>query len=265
MAEDTQTDAQNDLKLAGQVPLYKNPEPLSVEKHGGLGIKTTEAPYQFLAGTHFVPIAVTEFGQVAPHYPIIFAGETKTPLAVMGARAGENIFVTDAGRLEDDVYVPAFVRRYPFVLANAPGDNRMVVCVDTGADAVSENPQQPFFEDGKPTKFTNDAMEFLKTFERDRLMTERYVEELKKHDLFEPKDVTINAQTADGQRTESRKIADYFAVSEKKIAELGDEPANALRRMGMLGPSYAHLISLFNWSKILNRTLRRAQKTPATA
>src|SRR5690349_3481978 len=114
-AENTTTDAG---AITGNVLFYTNPEPLSREMHGKLGVSRVEKPFGFAKAGHVVPITVAEFGLAALSYPIIFAGEQRQPLAVMGLNAGDNLFVKADGTFDVGAYIPAYIRRYPFVLAN---------------------------------------------------------------------------------------------------------------------------------------------------
>src|SRR5688500_15349712 len=120
-------------QLSGSVLFYAKPEPLTKEAHGALGVKRTERPYAFTAQTHLTPLTVTEFGPAALSYPIIFVGDAKLPVAVMGVRAGENLFVSEDGSYELNAYLPAYIRRYPFVFAKDDSSQRMIVCIDRNA------------------------------------------------------------------------------------------------------------------------------------
>lgn len=236
---------------------YKQPQPLNAEAHAGLGIKQIEQPFSFLRQAHAVPITVTEFGTASGSYPIIFVGDDRTPVAVMGVRQGQNLFVTQNGFVAEEYYVPAFVRRYPFVFAADEKSDRLILCVDREAPMVSNQPEVSFFENGQPSKFTNDAIEFCKEFERQRQATGEFVKMIRNLDLFEQK--TISFQPRDNQGNpsgEQQKIADYWAISEDRVNALSDEKFLELRNNGALGAIYAHLISLLNWQTVIQRALR---------
>ena len=124
--------------LEGAVLFYKQPEPLDPAQHQTLGVNAAEKPYAFVGQTNFVPLTVTEFAAAALSYPVIFMGAQKQPAAVMGLRNGENLFVSPEGDFRPDAYIPAFVRRYPFVFADDKSNQRLILCVDRGADIVVE-------------------------------------------------------------------------------------------------------------------------------
>lgn len=252
--------------LSGNVMFYKQPQPLSAEAHAGLGVKQIEQPFSFLREAHAVPVTVTEFGMACGSYPVIFVGEDRTPVAVMGVRQGQNLFVNDKGLILEGEYVPAFVRRYPFVFAADDGSERLILCVDRAAPMVTNQPEIPFFENGQTSKFTNDAIEFCKEFERQRQATAEFTRIISSMGLFEEKTVTFQPRDAQGNPSgEQQKIADYWAVSEERLNALEPEKFLELRSNGALGACYAHLISLLNWQTIIQRAMRTPPPGQAAA
>jgi SapC len=251
--------------LTGNVLLYKNPEPLSAETHAKLGLKNIERPFSFVETTHVVPLTVQEFGIAATAMPIIFAPDKKTPLAVLSARSGENLFVGVDGNWEMDAYIPAFIRRYPFVFAADQQGDSFVVCIDTQADMIGENPDLPLFDNGKTTPYTDNAMEFLQDFERQRRATEEFMDVINSMDILEEKTVTFTPTNADGSPGEPVKVADYIGVSEEKLNALPAAKLLELKQKGALGAIYAHLVSLLQWQKLVQRTLRTVPQDPTAA
>jgi hypothetical protein len=244
-------------ELTGQVMFYRKPEPLSLERHRSLGVKQIPAPFSFLKTAHAVPITVSEFGVVATCFPIIFVGTDKTPVAVMGVRQNENEYVDASGQPDPDTYIPAFVRRYPFVFASDPKSDKLLLCVDTEAAMVSSSPDVPFFEGEKASKFTEDAIEFCKEFERQRRATTEFVEMLDKASLFEQKSVAFTPRDQQGNAGATQKIADYWAISEEGLNALPEGKFQDIRNTGALAAVYAHMVSLMNWQRVIQRTMRR--------
>ncbi len=252
-------------QVSGNILLYENPEPLSKEKHENLGLKETDRPFDFLMKTHFVPLTLDEFTLAAGNFPVIFAGEDHTPLAIMGLRDGENLFVQKDGTYELDCYVPAYIRRYPFIFASEEkDDDRMIVCVDSAAKAISKNPDRPFFENGELSSFSKQSIEFLQYCETQRRHTQDFISMLKEHDLFEKKDVQFQDQNADGSPGKMTKIADYFAIPDAKLADLPGEKLQEFCKNGYMSAIYAHRTSLGNWQRLINRALRRASQPAST-
>lgn len=242
-------------QVSGNVLFYTRPEPISPETHGALGMNFSDTPFGFARSAHAVPLSVTEFGPASLSFPIIFGGPEKQPLAIMSIRQNENLFISPEGAFEDNQYIPAFIRRYPFVLANDPSNDRLVVCVDRGAPFLAVGGAVPLFEKGQPTEYTTNAIDFCSKFEGERQQTEVFVKDLLALDLFELKQLNFTPKNADGSEGEMMKLSEYFAVDEEKLKALPMDKLQPLRDSGALQQIYLHINSLFNWEKLLNRTL----------
>jgi len=253
--------------ITGNVLFYSQPEPLSSEIHGKMGVKSMDGPFGFAKVGHAIPLTVGEFPPAAMTGPIIFVGDDKMPIAVMGLQAGDNMFLRDDGLFEPGAYVPAYIRRYPFVFANDDNAKQMVLCVDRAAEfVVDKNPDLPFFEaDGQPSQYTKNCIEFCNNFELERQRTMNFVQILKDLDLFETKTATFTPVDANGQAGEPQVIAEYFGVSEEKLNKLPAEKFVELRDNGALSQIYAHLISLLCWDRLVALTLARQAQQPVAA
>ena len=249
--------ARQDGQVSGAVMLYTQPEPLSHEQHGRLGIRTSPTPYKFALTAHAVPLMVTEFGPASMNYPIIFAGEQLLPMAILSIRQNENLFISPEGAFDPDAYVPAYLRRFPFVFADDPQNERMIVCIDVAAEAVTVGGDFALFDGDQPTEFTKNAIEFCTNYESERRRTESFVKTLKDLDLFELKEAFYTPQNPDGTPGQPVRLADYFAISEAKLRELPLEKLGELRDNGALMQMYAQLISLHGWDKLVARTMVR--------
>ncbi len=254
---------ENVAPVSGNVMMYENPQPLTKDKHGKFGVSPVGKPFAFMEKSHFMPITAPEFGAASSSFPVIFAGDDKTPLAVMGIRTEENLFVED-GQFNNLYYMPAFARRYPFVLAGDAENDRFVVCVDEKADCVTDKkPAQTFFDGDQPSQFTNEAFEFLKQFESDRRATEVMINRFKELDLFEQKEMNFQGNNPDGSLAEKQKIADYFAITDEKLRGLDEKTTKEFMDNGYLSVAYAHMLSLGNWQRLVNLTLSRSQPADA--
>lgn len=251
--------------LSGNVLFYSKPEPLTAEMHGKLGVDAQTSPYGFVSTTHVVPLTVTEFAPAALSYPVVFLGDSRQPVAVMGLRQGDNLFVSAQGDFRGDAYVPAFVRRYPFVFANDDAQQRMVLCIDRDAGFVREGGETPLFVDGQPSPYTQSAMEFCNNFEIERQRTEGFVKLLRDLDLLEVRDFTFTARNPDGSAAQPQKIAEFYAVSEEKLKALPSEKLVELRDNGALGQIYAHLVSLLGWDRLIALAVQQQAAAPQAA
>lgn len=248
----------NASPLSGNVLFYGKPEPLSIEAHSKLGVDPVDQPYNFAASTNIVPLTVTEFAPSALSYPVIFVGDARQPVAVMGLRQGENLFVSDAGAFKPEAYIPAYVRRYPFVFANDEVQKRLILCVDRDAPFIKEGGATPLFVDGKPSPYVEQAMEFCNNFEQERQRTEAFVKLLTDLDLLETREAVFTPRNPDGTTAAPQKIAEYFAVSEDKLKALPAEKLGELRDNGALGQIYAHLVSLLGWDRLIAIAFQKA-------
>lgn len=252
-------------EITGNVLFYSKPEPLAPELHGKLGVKRMDAPFKFAKAGHAIPLTIGEFPLAAVSGPIIFVGDEKLPIAVMGLNAGENMFVRDDGVFEPGVYIPAYVRRYPFVFANDDKAGQMVLCIDRNAEFIVQGGDMPFFEkDGQPSEYTRNCMEFCNNFEMERQRTMNFVQLLKDLDLFETKTATFQPPSMPGAPPPPpQKIAEYFGVSEEKLNKLPTEKFIELRDNGALAQIYAHLVSLVGWDRLIALALTRAPQPQA--
>jgi hypothetical protein len=253
--------------ISGNVLFYSKPEPLAPELHAKLGVRRMDGPFRFAKAGHAIPLTVGEFPVAAVTGPIIFVGDEKLPLAVMGLNAGDNMFVRDDGMFEPGVYIPAYVRRYPFVFANDDANQQMVLCVDRNAEFIVEGGDMPLFDaNGQPSEYTKNCMEFCNNFEVERQRTMSFVQLLKDLDLFELKTANFTPPPAqDGSVAPPQKIAEYFGVSEEKLNALPADKYIELRDNGALAQIYAHLLSLVGWDRLISLALTRGPQTPSAA
>jgi hypothetical protein len=244
-------------EITGNVLFYNTPEPLNNEAHAKLGLINLAKPFGFAKTGHIVPVTLGEMGLASMSYPIIFAGNNYTPLAVMGLKAGQNLFVTEDGGFEEGYYLPAYIRRYPFVLAGDDEQKQLIVCIDRSSALLGENTDTPLFDANGATEYTKNAIKFCQDFEEERVRTEVWIDMLKGLDIFENKQAAFNPILPDGTTGEPVLIAEYFAISEDKVNALPDEKLLELQKNGALGFIYAHLLSLLNWDRMIALAAKR--------
>lgn len=225
------------------LPLFfKDLVPLSTSQHQGWKIQTqSKAP--FLVGQHALPVTVDEFVSVARHFPIVFSsGNQSVPLALMGLNEGVNMFVEDDGSVTKPVYIPAYVRRYPFLLAKLrPETDELSLCFDPSAPGIGPDVDgQPLFDGDQPSQTTRDILNFCQQFEEAGLRTAAFMDELNKLDILMDGEVAIQA---DGQE-KPFVYRGFRMVDEEKLKELRGDTLRKISQSGMLPLLYAHLFSL---------------------
>ena len=228
---------------------YNQVAPLNRERHRKLRLRM-DGKASFAADRHFVPLTAVEFYEAARDYPVVFAGgEDASPLAMLGLRTGENLFVGADGHWADGVYVPAFVRRYPFILARAGEEANYTVCVDESYEGFSETEGTPLFdEEGKESEQVSRIMKFLNDYLIETERTRRFVERLNALELL-----SVQSMQVQDRSGRTYALRDFRMVDEKKLKELDDATLGDLHRAGYLGCIYAHLVSLGNAVRLAAR------------
>lgn len=239
-----------------EVLFYERPVPLNREDHKDLRLKALPSIH-FAAKAHSVPLTGAEFGMAARDLLILFAGTSPAdcgPMALLGLRENENLFVDADGRWVPNAYVPAFVRRYPFVLAEKPegkdGDD-FTVFLDEGFEGFNKvEGERLFKEDGTDSELLTNAVNFLGEFQQNVARTKKFMGYLVKHDLLEPRNVQLQQP---GEGGKSINLNGFFVVNEDKLRALDAATTHELLQEGVLGWAYAHLLSMLNIDRLAAR------------
>ncbi|SEO33141.1 SapC protein [Pseudorhodobacter antarcticus] len=241
--------------MTKQLMIYENAVPVSADEHRGLSVRQGTS-FGFAAALNSVPLVVAEFEKASAEYPIIFAaeGEAMTPALVIGLRADENLCVNADGTWDGD-YVPAFLRRYPFVFSGGTEGEPFTLCIDTAFEGVNEDDkgEHLFDSDGNRTQYLNTMLQFASDYQTQHAVTRSFTERLRTLDLLEQ--ATATASLPDGTRL---SLGGFQRVSAERLAALGDADVLDLFRSGMLSVIQAHLASLSRLPALLVRAERRA-------
>ncbi len=212
--------------------------------------------------THAVPLTVDEFTLVQRHYPIVFSvGDTPVPIALMGLNEGVNVFLDENGRSTDpNLYIPAYLRRYPFLLAKLrPDSDELSLCYDPTSGAVGEFDEgEPLFDGEQPSAATKAILEFCEQFEAAGLRTNAFIEELVKSDLLMDGEVAIQPEGVE----QPFVYRGFRMVDEEKVRNLRGDELRKMNQNGMLPLIYAHLFSLSQMRDIFARQMQQG-KAPA--
>jgi hypothetical protein len=228
---------------------YENPVPLDKKAHRKLRVKLADADFAFAENINSVILAEVEFQPAARDYPIMFARANDgriVPVALLGLRRDENLFVR-SGRWRSGCYVPAFVRRYPFIPAET-GSDQLTVCIDERYRGFGPEGGEPLFdEQGEPSALLNRAIALMQSYQAEWKRTEEFTRSLSSLELF--KDVSIRVQMKDGTPLE---LSGALTVDEAKLAGLTQESLWSLHSAGHLAAIYAHLLSLGNLALMID-------------
>ncbi len=248
-----------------EVFFYERPVPLNRSAHKDLRLKPVPS-LKFAANVHSVPLTGVEFPAAARDVPILFAGtdmKDAGPMALLGLRQNENLFVDADGQWAPNTYVPAFIRRYPFILAEKPegqpGDDFTVFLDEAYTGFNTEEGERLFKDDGTDTEMLTNAVNFLGEFQQHVARTHWFMDQLRKHDLLEPRNIRLEK---DGK---SINLNGLFVVSEEKLRQLDEKVAHEFLTEGVLGWIYAHLLSLANIDRVSLRLNEREQAETGSA
>ncbi len=232
------TQAPNNLPL-----LYRGLEALSRQVHGDKKLHRLDT-IAGLSETHAVPVTVDEFMLAGRFYPIIFStGDQPVPLALMGLHEGANTYFDSAGKLIDtSVYVPAYLRRYPFMLARlTEATDQLSLCFDPTSGAVGEfDDGEPLFEGEGPSQATNDILAFCEQFEQAGHRTAAFMAELQGMKLLMDGEVAIQPEGSE----QPFVYRGFQMIDEAKFRELRGDELRKMNQSGSLGLVMAHLFSL---------------------
>jgi|SRR5690606_25709851 hypothetical protein len=227
-----------------QLPLfYKDLMPLNSRDHGTWTARAVDKA-SWIGNQHAIPLTVDEFAQAQRNFPIVFsAGDNSVPLALMGLNEGVNVFFDDEGAPTEDAYVPAYIRRYPFLLARLkPDAEEMSLCFDPSSDLLGEFKEgQALFADGQPTEHTKSLLQFCENFEQAGARTQAFMEELKKNDLLMDGEVSI---ARNDQPDQPYVYRGFKMVNQEKLRELPADVLKTWNENGLLPLIHAHLFSL---------------------
>jgi hypothetical protein len=246
-----------------EVLFYERPVPLNRTAHKELRIKAVQN-LKFAHSVHSVPLTCTEFPVAARDIPILFAGPDMAsagPMALLGLRQNENLFLDTEGQWAQGIYIPAFVRRYPFVLAEKPpgaeGDDFTVFLDEAYEGFSNQEGERLFQEDGTESDMLKNAVNFLGEFQQHVARTRQFMEDLKKYDLLEPRNVRLE------RNGNVLNLNGLFVISEEKLRKIDAETAHRFLSDGTMAWIYAHLLSLSNIDRVGQRLAQREEAEAA--
>jgi hypothetical protein len=242
---------------AGLPLFYQDLTPLSSQLHAGWNVKMMESA-SFFAQTHAVPLTTEEFGIAQRHCPIVFSdGPSPVPLALFGLNEGVNVFTDENGMPRENFYVPAYVRRYPFMLAKLnPDAEELSLCFDPTSGALGEFAEgDPIFEGSEPSARIKELLEFCEKFERAGATTGFFIEELQQNKLLIPGEVSISV----GEDTQPFVYRGFQMIAQERVLELRGDVLRKMVQNGVLPLIYAHLFSLQLMQEIFNMQMQQGK------
>ncbi len=259
--------------MASQAPnilplLYNGLEPLNRNLHGNFKVRRLSGVDR-VASAHAIPVTVDEFAMAQRHFPIVFsAGENPLPIALMGLHEGTNTFFDEKGVLRDpSIYVPAYLRRFPFLLARLREDSdELSLCFDPTTDAIGEFDEgEPLFDGDEPSEATKAILNFCEQFEQSGQRTQAFMNEIKEAGLLMEGEVAIQPEGAE----QPFVYRGFQMIDEEKFRNLRGDELRKLNQNGVLPLIMAHLFSLSVIRDIFARQVQQGTgpqiRQPATA
>jgi hypothetical protein len=242
---------------------YKNLQPLSSSVHSSYRARQSDkAPY--FAKAHAIPLTIDEFIHAQRHMPIVFStGESVVPLALAGLNEGVNVFVDEEGKALQPFYVPAYVRRYPYVLARLDSNaQELSLCFDPDSDLVGDFPEgAALFDEEKPSEHLNAVLKFCEDFEVAGQRTAAFVKEIQALDLLIDGEVSI--QPSDSSQPFIYR--GFRMIDEQKFRDLNGDQLRKINQNGILPLIVAHLFSLSLVRDIFARQMAMGKVPPQNA
>ena len=214
-----------------QLLIYGKAQPVSSQRHKDWTVKRDD-DYSFASDVNSVPLMAVEFTSAAPEYPVVFAGQDNNimPVVILGVREQENLYLDENGKITAK-YVPAFLRRYPFVFSSVDDGNNFTLCIDESYSGCHQDGvgERLFDADGEQTQYLKNVLEFLKEYQSHFNRTQAFCRKLKELDLLEP--VGAKLTRPEG---EQYTLTGFMAVNREKLKELEGEQLAELARTDAL-------------------------------
>jgi hypothetical protein len=244
-------------KTANDPLFYSDLQPLTLTAHRDWRLLDGDAG--FTRGALGVPVVLGEFADASRNYALVFAaGEEGSPVALTGLDDG-NLFVTD-GSWDSASYIPAYVRRHPFLLASISADQpeELALGIDAGSKrfAAGGTAGVALFDGEEPSELTRGAMEFCSNYTAQAMQTREFRDALRAKGLLVDRRLDF---TLPGDKKFS--VDGFQIIDAEKFTQLDAATIVEWHPKGWLAAAYYHLASLNRVNELLDR---RARRTPAT-
>lgn len=244
---------------------YRRPVAFDAAAHGDFSFPAVPPDYRFAASADVIPLQVGEVALAVRHYPLVFlpgqGNQAPTLAALVGLGNGKNQFVSAQGYWRPNTYIPAYVRRYPFLPMHVDGQNDPILAIDLEEGWVKRSGDMPFVDaDGKPTERLSQVMAFQQEYLQQAALTESMCAELLKADVLEPR--TLSWLDEEGKAIQ---VNGLLGVEEGRLKALSAESVVELHQADALGLAYAQLMSLSNLQSLVPVLLTKAESSQSPA
>lgn len=250
--------------MAKQLLIYESAVPVSAARHRNVSLEPA-GHYAFSAGINAVPLMAVEFLHAAAEYVIVFTDngeEGVLPAVVLGVRNDQNLYLS-SDRQWQAKYVPAFIRRYPFVFSRSDDGKSFTLCIDESHPGVNREGRgdRMFGDDGKPSPYVERVLKFLQDYQAQFERTRSFGRRIKELGLLEPMQAQVT--TPQGQKL---SLSGFLGVRREKLRALSGDALASLARTDELELLYLQMHSMRNFEDVKDRlvgTLTEPEPTPA--
>jgi hypothetical protein len=232
-----------------QLLIYQQVVPISKQKHADWSVKSG-TDHEFAREINSVPLMAVEFLSAAEEYAIVFAGteDEVMPILILGLEQN-NLYLGEDGKWQGK-YIPAFIRRYPFVFSSTDEGTKFTLCIDEDFSGCNQEGrgERLFDSQGEQTQYLRNILGFLQEYQAHFQRTQLFCQRLKEYDLLEQVQAQFTLSSG-----EQRSLTGFMRVNRDRLKELTDEQIIVLARTEELELIYLHLHSLRNLSGITER------------
>ena len=236
--------------MSTQMLIYETAFPVSSRRHGQWSVEPS-GDYAFSAKVNSVPLMAVEFPPAAAEYAIVFAGNQDgiMPVVILGMRGNQNVYLSPQGSWQAK-YIPAFIRRYPFIFSSDEQGKTLTLCIDEAYKGCNQagRGQRLFTDDAKPTPYVDNVLKFLQNYQAQFQRTKAFCAKLKEFDLLEPMQASVTLPTG-----EKLALTGFMAVDRKKLKALSGDRLSELAKTDELELIYLHLESIRNFADVRER------------
>lgn len=234
------------------VQLYEKLAPLSTQAHADL--RLVRGSFAFARNTTTVHLCGGEFMAACHDFPILFLmADNPIPVALLGLRKSENLFVDGRGQWRIGAYIPAYLRRYPFLFPETGEPKQLAVLIDEASALLSKEKGAALYDKGEKSKVLQQAIDLGRDFHVDQSRTRPALRAIKDHDLLVKQDIRV--PIANGR---SLTLRDFWVIDQKKFTALSGDAYLDLRGVGAIDLAYFHFASM-------NRLMSHARLIDARA
>ncbi len=234
--------------MTKQLLIYNQVIPVDKEKHRDWSLKR-EDQYRFANDVDVVPLMASEFASAARNYVVVFvnAEESFLPVAILGVQSQKNLYLTDDGKWRVR-YIPAFLRRYPFVFSSKQDNKTLVLCIDEKYEGFNQEGrgERLFDSEGQQTQYLSNMLNFLQEYQKQFELTKLFCKQLKELNLVEPMQAKFSISGG-----EEKSLTGFSGVNQERLRELSGEQLEQLMKTGQLDLLYYHLQSMRNLSLLI--------------